>query len=356
MAVNSFSSGLEKTLIDKQGHLRLQTQTPVSSGKLQQDLLPYQDFLVHQALLLSFEALILKDGQFKGVFFEAIQDDKLRQSSFLKNRIVKGDLKSAKPFIIVGLSLAEELDLSPGDKATVIVPQPEEGRFSRRPAHFKVGALVDFGQYSFNSSLAIMPLSFTKIFGQDYVSGAGLWLKKKAQVSFLKQKMEDEMEDIYSISSWKDMDRAFFEVIESDKKIIFLVLLILIISSGFNISSSLFIQVFKKTKEISILKAMGAKKGLVRNLFLLQGLFLALVGSVIGVLIGLLLCRFLIFAQNQWHFIPVSVYKVNELAWATDPSDLLLIFVASWIIVILSSLLPAKRAYQMNVQAGLAND
>ena len=356
LVVNGFSAGLEKTVIDRQGHLRLQSKSGIPREKLLEDLSAYEEFSADQALFLSFEGLILKGSRFKGVFFEAIQDEKLRSFSFLKNHILKGNLESREAFVVLGSDLAEELKLSVGSTVSVLVSQPEDFHFSRKQARFKVGAIADFGRHEFNSYLVFFPLSFARILGFERVSGLNLWIKNKDQSGFLQKKMEAALGDSYTIHSWKEMDKVFFEVIESDKKIIFFVLLILIVSAGFNVSSSLFVQVFRKTKDISILKAMGAKKRLIRNIFLINGLILGFFGSIMGLLIGLVLCYTLVFIQNKWRFIPAEVYQINEMVWAWKSSDLTLVFFASLFVVLLSSLLPARRAYKMNVKTGLSYD
>ena len=354
LVFNSVSSSLENILIDKQGHLRIQAKENLSKKKLLEDMEIYEEFFSDKALFLSFEGLVLHGRRFKGVLFEGVQDEKLKSLSFLKNRILEGDLESPGPFLVVGSHLAEELKLSAGSSTEVIVSQAKDSIFSRKQARFKVGAVADFGRHEFNSSFVLMPLSSVPVLGFDQISGASLWLKHKDQIHTLKQDMEKTLEEFYVVQSWKDMDRAFFAVVESDKKIIFFVLLILIISAGFNVSSSLFVQVFRRTKDISILKTIGAKRKVIRNLFLLNGLILGFFGTAIGILLGLLMCHVLVFIQNKWHFIPAKVYQVHEIVWDWQSSDLLLVFIASLIIVILSSLLPAARAYKMNIKMGLS--
>ena len=85
----------------------------------------------------------------------------------------------------------------------------------------------------------------------------------------------------------------------------------------------------------------------------MQGFVLGFFGSSIGVLLGLSVCRLLIFIQNKWHFIPSKVYQVNEMAWDWQSVDLFIIFIASLVIVLLSSVWPAMRAYKMPIQRGL---
>ena len=354
LAVNGFSSGLERALVDKQGHLRVQSEHNVLKKDLLEVTEDYKDFFDKTVFFLSFEALIVKDRSFKGAFFEAIEDEKLKSLSFLKNRIIEGHLDFSSPFVVLGSELAKELSLSVGSKVSVIVSRG--GNLSRTQAQFKLAGIIDFGRYEFNSFFAFMPLSSSQVLEFNQVSGMNLWLKDKNRVDFLKKELSQVLPPGYFVQSWKDGDRAFFEIIESDKKIIFFVLLILIISAGFNVSSSLFIQVFKRTKEISILKAMGIKQTAIRNLFLLNGFILGAVGSALGLICGLLICALLIFLQSQWHFIPAQSYQINEIAWSWSFFDILQIFLVSLFVTVLSSVLPARRAYKMNVKRGLSYD
>ena len=152
------------------------------------------------------------------------------------------------------------------------------------------------------------------------------------------------------------MERDFFKVIEMDKKIIFFVLLILIFAAGFNVSGSLFVNVFKRTREISILKAMGAGKGLIASLFLMEGLVLGGVGAIAGLFLGWSICRGLLELQNKWNFIPLDIYQVNEIILRVKGTDVLVILTVTIAVSFLASLAPALRAYNMNVTEGLAWD
>ena len=357
LVINGFSSGLEKTLIGKQGHLRIFSEENVSEREVLERIKPYQSALSSQALFFSFEGLILYKHNFKGVFFEAIQDEKLKTLSFLKNRIIEGSLMASKePFVLVGSDLAQELNLSIGSEVLVLVSRPEDSYFSKKTLTYKLSAIVDFGRYEYNSRFVLMPLSSVQALGKDQVSGVSLWLKKKEQTEFFKKQLKKRLKDSYFVYSWKEVDEAFFNIIESDKKIIFFVLLILIIVAGFNVSSSLFVQVSRKTRDINILKAMGAKQGVVRNIFLLKGLILGVFGTIFGLLLGLLFCYMLLFAQEKWRFLPAKVYEVNEVVLDWQNKDLVLIFVVSLIVVLLSSYIPARRAYKMAVRRGLSRD
>ena len=356
LAVSGFSAGLEQTLVNVQGHLRVQSENPVSREDLIKDLLPYKNLFADQVLFLSFEGLILRDSQSKGVFFESVEDERLGNFSFLRHRILEGTLNPSRPFIIVGSGLARDLGLSAGSEALIVTSQKGDFYFSRSQFRFYVSAVVDFGRQSFNSRLVLMPLSSARLLGRDKLSGVNLWLKRKNQTESLKRVLQKNLSKSYFITSWKDIDKYFFKIIESDKKIIFSVLLILVIAAGFNISSALFVQVFQKTKDINILRAMGGQKSLIRNLFLLNGLVLGLFGSVIGVGTGLLFFRLLIFIQNKWHFLSTELYRINDIVWDWKSMDIFIVFIASLGIVILSSFMPANQACRMDVKRGLSYD
>jgi len=357
LAINGFSLSLEKAIVDMSGHILVSLDSPKKEQEVAKDVAPYDSFIKDQLSFLSSEGLIFHSKKFKGVRIEGFKTHQLQSSQFLKNRILKGNLNNSRDFLIIGTSLAKELDLKIGSSVPLIISdRGDDLYFSRKQKIFKIQAIGDFGRYDFNSGYVLMPLSSLQNLTQKrhYISGMRLWLKHSKLTESLSLQMSQKMDTKnYMISSWKDIDRSLFEVIDMDKKIIFLVLFILILAAGFNVSSSLFIQVFKKTKDISILRSLGGTQTFIRNLFLLNGLVLGLVGICLGLLLGWSICYGLIMLQDIWNFIPEEVYQVNQIILQWDMKDFLFIGCSSLIIVLLSSILPAKKAYQMQITKGL---
>ena len=185
LAVSGFSSALEKTIIDKQGHLRIQSENEVFKEELLEVTADYKEFWDKQFFFLSFEALVIKGQSFKGAFFEAIEDESLKNLSFFKNRMIEGDLSFQQPFIVLGSELAKELNLSVGSELSVITSQGSN--FSRKQAQFKLAGIIDFGRYEFNSFFALLPLSMSELLDFNKVSGLSVWLKNKNQTELLKK-------------------------------------------------------------------------------------------------------------------------------------------------------------------------
>jgi len=371
LAINGFSAGLEKILVNRQGHILVQPLAPLPKEEILEELSFYRGNIEKELFFFSFEALLVKDGSFKGVLVEAIEDDKIQELSFLKTGLLEGDLSvpskkhgfsknnnldASLKSLFVGSELAKILNLSVGSQVSVVIARSEDPLFSRRLADFTVRAVLDFGRHDFNSSFALMPLSVAEKLGFDKLTGVKLWLKDGKQSQSLTRELSEALSSSYSVKSWRSVDPAFFEVIQSDKKIIFFVLIVLVIAAGFNVSSSLFVQVFKRTKQINLLKALGIESSRLRNLFLLNGLLLGIVGSFFGLLLGLAVCRLLILAQNKWSLIPAQTYQISEIVWEWSFPDLFLIFFLSLFVIVLSSVLPARRACKLNIKNALSYD
>ena len=359
LVVNGFTASLEKAIVDRSGRLSVLSDGFAAREELERALLPHQDLIREQAAFLSFEGIILRGGKFKGAFFEGADEEHLKNSSFLRRRILKGEISGKKPFVIIGRALAKELKADIGSPVSVVMAADRKSPFfSRKQKTFFVSAIADFGRHDFNSRYVLTSLADGEALlgSKGLVSGIRVWLKQKGEALPLARQMRREKAGPYHIVHWKDMDRWFFKVIEMDKKIIFFVLFIMIIAAGFNVSSALFVHVFRKTREISILKAMGAAGSTIRNIFLLEGLVLGALGLSSGVFLGWGIVSALIYAQNKWHFIPEEVYQVNEIVLYMDPQDMAVLLLASLAVIALASLIPARRAYKKDIKEGLAHE
>ena len=358
LVVEGFSTGLKRAIWDINGQVVVMSEEKVSSEILQDKIKLYKNQIKNRIDFLSFEGLILKDGSFKGALFEGVDMDALKKNPFFVKRLIQGSLPEGENFVIVGKSLAEDLNLQIASPVPVIVPgSGHSSSFSRRQQMFTVGAIADFGRHILNSRYVLMPLTSGQFLKQQKgsLSGTRLWLKDANQGEKIALALRRK-NPLFIVSSWRDLERDFFKVIEMDKKIIFFVLLILIFAAGFNVSGSLFVNVFKRTREISILKAMGAGKGLIASLFLMEGLVLGGVGAIAGLFLGWSICRGLLELQNKWNFIPLDIYQVNEIILRVKGTDVLVILTVTIAVSFLASLAPALRAYNMNVTEGLAWD
>ena len=357
-AVNGFSRGLQQIIVDQNGHLTFVAEGERSARSFSERLKPHQTAFSASAPFLTFEGLISHSRELKGVLFEGLDLSALPPSAGIRKKILKGSADGSGPFVILGRSLAEDLNADVGGsvQAVVLEPSGAEG-FSRKKQRFLVGGIADFGKHDLNSRYVVLPLPSARKFLQkpEQISGVRIWLKEAGEASLLARALNNRYgERGLRAVPYTEVERAFFANINSDKRIIFFVLLILIVSAGFNVSISLFAQVFKKTREISILKAMGADDGLILRIFLLRGLALGLAGAVFGIGSGTAVFRLLLFFQDKWDLLPEKIYQVSEIVWRWRAQDLLLIFCSVLFVVLSASVFPALRACRIPVKEGLS--
>jgi lipoprotein-releasing system permease protein len=160
----------------------------------------------------------------------------------------------------------------------------------------------------------------------------------------------------FFVKDWKDGNRNLFEAVGLERMIVFFVLLIIVIVACFNISGALFISVVRRYKDISILKAMGAKNAFVMRIFTLQGLTLGFMGSFVGILLGLLICYGLVLYQQHYGIISSEVYQLDKIELSFRFLDFVLIFAASLGICFVATLVPAIRGAGLDPVEGLRYD
>lgn len=356
LVIDGFSAGLKRAIWDISGHVMILSEEPLPKEIFHKKLAAYKHKIHRQQDFLSFEGLILNGKDFKGAFFEGSNTELLKNSRF-KKRLLAGTLKPNS--LIVGKTLAKDLNIKVGSRVLVVVPKKSRhtSHFSRKQKKFSVSGIANFGRHSLNSRYVFMPLDLAQVLKQQKgsISGSRLWLNDPNDSEKTTLRLSQQ-NPLWIVSSWKDLERHFFEVIEMDKKIIFFVLLILIFAAGFNVSGSLFVTVFRRTREISILKAIGASGKLITGLFLMEGLVLGLMGAVLGAGLGLGLCYGLLKLQSHLNFIPLEVYQINEIVLQLSGSDAVKVLLATLTMSFLASLLPALRAYRKDVTEGLAWD
>jgi lipoprotein-releasing system permease protein len=164
-------------------------------------------------------------------------------------------------------------------------------------------------------------------------------------------KISSELGQPYWSRDWFDSNYNFFSAIEIEKIVIFIVLSFMIIVASFNISSTLFVSVLKRYQDISILKTLGAKQVTIVKIFVLQGLFMGMFGSVLGLIVGISLSKFV--SRSSIINIPPDIYKFDHLPVEFRLADLLLILLVSFVICLISTLIPALRGAKLNPIEGL---
>ncbi|PIX82466.1 MAG: lipoprotein-releasing system transmembrane subunit LolC, partial [Nitrospirae bacterium CG_4_10_14_3_um_filter_70_108] len=244
--------------------------------------------------------------------------------------IVDGDQR--RPPLLIGNELARSLGVWLGDDVAVISPQGEPsalGGILPKIRTFRVAGIFETGMYEYDTSMAYCALTEAQSFLKmgSAVTGIAVKTNDFFHARDTATRVQTALGSPYWARDWIDMNRNLFSALKLEKVTMFLILTLIILVAAFNIISSLVMVVMEKGREIAILRSMGATRLFIRRIFLWQGSLIGCTGTLIGLVIGLILCTVL----DKWHFIqlPGDVYYFTTLPVRMQASDFALVTLAA---------------------------
>jgi lipoprotein-releasing system permease protein len=313
---------------------------------------------VTSALPLVVQPLMAStNGRVEGVLVRGMRVEDLRSNETLTSNVVAGDLNSITPGsnrVAIGSELAKLLGAFPGSEISLISP---EGRSTvvgtvPRIVSYTVGAIFEAGVYDFDKTFVVMPIEDAQnllMLGDD-VGMIEIQTDNPDKVGEILLPLQDDVRGKGIIVDWRQMNSALFEALEIERVAMFVVLCIIILVAAFNIASSLIMLVRSKTRDIAILRTMGATRKAMTRVFMTVGLTIGTVGIATGVLLGAI---FLFFRQSVVNFIQFvtgqnlwdpSVRFLSELPSKTDPVEVVAIILVTLVLTFFATLFPARRA------------
>jgi len=306
--------------------------------------------------LLSHENVV-QPAMVKGVF-----PAEERQVSKIASKCIQGGLDALQPGqfgIVLGSTLAINLGAVVGDKINLITPHATitpVGILPRFKRFTVVGVFSVGSGFGYDANYAFINLNDAQKlvnFNNNQVTG----LQLKSQNLFAAQKisldLEKDLQFKYQISNWTDTFGAFYHAVQMEKTIMFFILLLLIAIAAFNLVSGLVMLVNDKQGDIAILRTFGATPGIVTAIFVLQGLVVGLIGTILGIAGGIILSlnvtQLVNFIQRTFHvqlFTP-GVYWVDYLPSQLQSADIIHIAIIAIALSLVATIYPAWRAARM---------
>ena len=254
------------------------------------------------------------------------------------------------PGIILGKELARNLGVGKGDAVYLISSQGMISPIGYLPAmkRFKVSGLFESGMYEYDGSLAYVNLEDAQkiLHMEDAVTGIEIRVKDVYDARDIAEKIVSNLGFPYWAKDWMQMNHNLFSALKLEKTVMFIILALIVLVAAFNIASTLIMMVMGKTKDIAILKAMGAPDSSIRKIFIFNGMIIGFVGTTLGVCLGFIMCELL----EKYKFIelPGDVYYISTLPVRLNPMDVLIIAAAALIICFVATLYPARQASKLN--------
>jgi lipoprotein-releasing system permease protein len=272
-----------------------------------------------------------------------------------------GSLTALRPGewgIVLGAELARSLAVGLGDKVTVITPQGQitPAGMVPRLKQFTVVGIFQIGMYEYDSGLALIDLQDAqKLFRTgDHVSGVRLKLDDLYRAPAVARTLSKTLVGNYDIRDWTQSHVNFFRAVQMEKRVMFIILLLIVAVAAFNIVSTLVMVVTDKQPDIAILRTLGASPASIMKIFMVQGAIIGFIGTGLGLLSGVLLAlnigTVVPFIENiiGMKFLSADVYQISELPSKLEWNDVWVIGLVALVLSWLATLYPSWRASRTN--------
>ena len=323
---------------------------------------------VQAATPFIYNQVMLSSGKnVSGVVLRGIDVASDKQVTRLSSSIVEGNIDEldpkmergadTTPGLMVGKELAKHLNLFLGDKVNVISPMGNITPLGMMPRMkpFRVTGIFNTGMFEYDSTLAYVSLNQAQRFFDlgDTVTGIQLKVEDVYHTDELARSINREMGVNFYARDWMQMNKNILFALKTEKIVMFIILTLIVLVAAFGIASTLFMVVMEKNRDIAILKSMGATAASIMKIFVLEGLIIGIIGTLIGVVSGLLLALNLEHVINViqnitgQNFFSKDIYYLDRFPSLVVPSDVLLISVTAIFISFLATLYPAWQASRM---------
>ncbi|MFO7860904.1 MAG: lipoprotein-releasing ABC transporter permease subunit [Desulfosalsimonas sp.] len=271
----------------------------------------------------------------------------------LKEKLSPGqsrDSNTETPPLVLGKNLARSLGVNSGDVIYLISSRGMMTPAGHMPSmkRFLVKGVFESGFYEYDASLAYTHLEATQGLLRigDAVTGIGIRVDDIYKADQIAEKIQKNLGFPYWTMDWMEMNRNFFSALKLEKTVMFIILTLIILVAAFNIASTLIMMVMSKTRDIAILKAMGATDRSIRKIFVFNGLVIGAIGTALGTALGLTGC----FLLQHYQFVqlPGDVYYFTTLPVEVRWTDVAIIVSAALGICLGATLYPAGKASRLN--------
>ncbi len=302
------------------------------------------------------QALVTREGVATGVALRGVRPaDFLERPAISENLRLSPDTPFAgKGTVAIGQRLAERLRVGLGDRITLIAPRGNTTAFGTVPRMraYEIAAVFDVGMFEYDSGFVYMPLEGAQLFLQmgDAVTTLEVFVDDPDRLAAARAELTPRIDGIGRLWDWQQSNASFFNALQVERNVMFLILTLIILVAAFNVISGMVMLVKDKTRDIAILRTMGAGRRSILKIFLLTGASIGVTGTLAGFGLGL------VFTENieqirQWlqsltgaTLFDAEIYFLAQLPAVVDYREVVAIVVMALVLSFLSTLYPAWRA------------
>ncbi len=340
--MNGFDEDLKSRIIGTRAHLVIEKEGVLNDHDTLIRQCRHLPLVAGAAAFVEGQALVQKGDWTTGVLVRGIDRERERSVSKFFDYVTRGTLTANPQSVVVGSEFAKRLNAGIGSQFLIVT------QTTRKPLLFTVEGIFSSGMYDYDANLIFLNLKTTQdLFAlKDGVSGISLYLNQPEKANQVKQTLQKSLGYPYTVRTWMDLNRTLFGALKLEKSVMFLILALIILVACLNIAGSLTILVMDKTKDIGILKALGAAPASLMKIFALDGFLIGLIGAGTGGVMGIGGC--VLLERTSFIDLPKEIYYIDRLPIRVSGFDTLAILSLAVGLSLVSAFYPAWMAGKLD--------
>ncbi|MFC4270404.1 lipoprotein-releasing ABC transporter permease subunit [Sneathiella chungangensis] len=307
------------------------------------------------------EGQVMASGkEASGALVRGISPNQLASLDVISTNIVDGSLETFGDdnSIVLGYRLARTLGVAAGDKVKLISANGTPTAFGTMPRvkTYDVAALFDTGMYEYDSGYIYMSLTAAQSYFRlgDGVTALEVYASDPEKALEIRREIIQAVNIRAFIYDWQQSRASFFNALEVERNVMFLILTLIILVAAFNIISSLIMLVKDKGRDIAILRTMGATRGMIMRVFFISGASIGVIGTAFGFALGLGFCanidriKGLIEGMTGAELFSAEIYFLSHLPAKIDPVEVTTVVIMALVISLLATIYPSWRAARLD--------
>src|ERR1700730_15871749 len=362
MAVmNGFRTELLDKILGLNGHLLIQPlDSPLTDWEAVAARIAMVPGVRLAAPVVERQALASSPFNANGVLVRGIRGADLARLGSIASNIKQGTLEGFDDAqgVAIGRRLAEQLSLRAGDSVTLVSPRGAVTPMGTTPRikPYRVAAVFEIGMSEYDAAFVFMPLPEAQAYFNRTgdVTAVEVYVDNPDRIDRYRKPIADAAQRPIYLIDWRQRNATFFNALQVERNVMFLILTIIVIVAAFNITSGLIMLVKDKGRDIGILRTMGVTQGAIMRVFMMTGASVGVVGTVVGFLLALLIClniesirRFISWLTNTELFSP-ELYFLSKLPADVDAGETTAVVIMALALSLLATLYPAWRAARLD--------
>ena len=340
--MNGFDEDMKSRIIGLRAHLVVEKDGEFRESAAIARKLESTGLVAGAASYVEGQALFQVGEWGTGVMLRGVDPAREKKVSRFFDYVKQGRLSEGPDGIVVGSELARHAGIKLGSPVMIATQGMD------KPAPLAVEGIFTTGMYEYDSNLVFVNLkNAQKLLGmKESVSGLSVYLKNPDAAEMVKARIRDFLGYPFRVRTWMDMNRTLFSALKLEKVVMFLILALIILVASMNIAGSLTVLVMDKTKDVGVLRALGAPPISLVKIFAIDGLVLGLLGAGGGLAAGWSVCWLL----KRYSFVelPKEIYYIDRLPVKMNPADTFWVMAVAVALSFLSAFYPAMMAGRLD--------